>query len=105
MEPLLCRADALRLLKTGRFVKVALDHALGNDVLRVRENIECLAEFNHFPFMHNHDLIGDVFDDPNVLGYVNERYPHLFLQLEKQVDDLRAHRHIQTIERFIGYDN
>ncbi|EXF71441.1 hypothetical protein D030_1269B, partial [Vibrio parahaemolyticus AQ3810] len=52
---------------------------------------------NHFAFVHYHHFVGDVFYDTDMLRHVHKRQAHLFLQLQEQVDDLRAHRHIQTV--------
>jgi hypothetical protein len=45
------------------FHKVALDHSLGDDVLRVGNDIIGVPILYNITFMHHHDLVSDVFHD------------------------------------------
>lgn len=81
---------------------MALNHALGDGMLRIRQHFVSFPRFDYVAFMHDDDFVSDVLDHSDMLGYIHKGDAHLFLQFQKQIEDLRAHRHIQTVQRLIG---
>ncbi len=68
-------------------------------------HIRRAAALDNFPLVHDQHLIADVFHHPQMLGHVDIRDTLFFLQFQHQVNQLRAHRHIQRGKRLVGNDH
>lgn len=54
--------------------------------------------------VHDRDAVGDVADRLNVMADEDHRQTELLLEIGEEVEDLRAHRHVQRGGRLIGDD-
>jgi hypothetical protein len=54
--------------------------------------------------LHHRDVIGQVFDDADIVGDEQVGNAEFILQFLEQIQDLRLHRHIERRGRFVAND-
>src|ERR1022692_4717922 len=90
---------------TGRgAVRDRLEQALGVRVVRLVEDVVLAGLLRGPAGIHDHHVVGDVRDDPEVMSDHDERRVGLLLQAEQQVEDLRLDGGIQRGGGLVGDD-
>ena len=54
-----------------------------------------VGQLHHMAQIHDHDPVGNMFDDAQIMGNENVRHAHFLLQIHKQVQHLRLNGYVQ----------
>lgn len=81
--------------RTGLGQGYGCHQRLGIWMFWVLTQIRVLGQFNDFPQVHNRDPVGDMLDDPDVVGDKQVAEAEFIFKLIKQVQDLGLDADIQ----------
>jgi len=70
----------------------------------IAENVVDGAAFHDLALVDDHDLVGQIGDDAEIMGDQQHRQAELLAQILDQFQNLRLHRNVQRRRRFIGDD-
>src|SRR2546427_767431 len=78
------------------------DEPLRVRVLRVREDVDGLADLHHFPAIHDGDLVARLRHHAEVVGNQNHGQVELPSQPLEELEDLSLNHDVQGRHRFVG---
>jgi len=82
-----------------------VEQGLGVGVARVVEQLRLGCELHHVSKVHDHDRIGDVLDDRQVVADEDVGQAEAALQLHEQVDDLRLDGDVERRDGLVADDD
>ncbi len=72
---------------------------------RVVEDVVGGVDFDDLPAIHDGDAIGNVADDADVVGYEEVGEAELIAQIGQEVQDLGAHREVESAYCLVAYQH
>ena len=89
----------------GSATGVAEKQGLGVGMLRFAEDRVPAPRFNRDSQIHDHDLVGDMLDDRQIMADKEIGQIEAFLQVDEEVEDLGLDRDIEGRDRFIEHQD